>query len=121
MQISQINSAIDKRNKKCSQNPYKQLRDSNLAVLMNETYYRERVLDFFGIIIAAGIHGRFGSIWDNIKPEGQQEKVNHSNWMKQYQFQQICDMVSSMCALPEEKQNDDWWMISCCIGNFNQK
>jgi len=40
--------------------------------------------------------------------------------MKQYQFQQIRDMISNMWASPEEKQNDDWWMITWCITEFNQ-
>jgi len=29
-------------------------------------------------------------------------------------------MISNMWASPEEKQNDDWWMITRCITEFNQ-
>ena len=87
---------------------------------MKHITHRERVLDFFGIVIAARIHGRFGSVWDNIQSEGQQQKVNYLAYMKQYQFQQIRDVIPYMWASPEEKQNDDWWMINCCVEEFNK-
>jgi len=66
------------------------------------------------------VHGWYGSVWYHAKPEGQQSKVDYSNFMRQYQFQQICDVISNMWASPEEKQNDDWWIISHCIVEFNQ-
>jgi len=40
--------------------------------------------------------------------------------MKQYRFQQICNIISNIWASPEEKQNNDRWMISCCIDDFNK-
>jgi len=75
---------------------------------------------FFGILLAARVHGQYGSVWDHAKPKGQQSKVDYSNFMKQYRFQQIRDVIWNMWASPEEKRNDDWWIISHCIIEFNQ-
>jgi len=75
---------------------------------------------FFGILIAAHIHGRYGSVWDSGQPEGQRSMVNYAKYMKQYRFLQIWDIISNMWASPEEKHKDDWWLISCCIAEFNE-
>jgi len=75
---------------------------------------------FFGILIAARIHGRYGSVWDSGQPEGQRSMVNYAKYMKQYRFLQIRDIISNMWASPEEKHKDDWWLISHCIAEFNE-
>jgi len=77
-------------------------------------------LDFLGIIIAARVHGKYGSVWNTVELEGQRMKVNYAVCMKQYWFQQIRDVVSNMWACPEDKQDDDWWMISWNVTKFNE-
>ena len=58
---------------------------------------------FWGIILAARVHGRFGELWDHGQPERQQRKVDYGNFMKRYRFQQIREVISYMSASPDRQ------------------
>jgi len=40
--------------------------------------------------------------------------------MKWYCFQQIWEFIRYMWAIPEKKEEDDWWMIDLAINKFNK-
>jgi len=39
--------------------------------------------------------------------------------MKRYRFQQIREVIVHMWASPQQKEEDDWWMINLAIAEYN--
>jgi len=83
-QVSHINSINDKRNDENAAKIQISSLESQTQLCLQTRHVTEKEFwIFLGILIAAQIHGKYGSIWDNVEPGGQQTKVNYSAWMRQ--------------------------------------
>jgi len=119
-QIQRVNDIINKKNDENSAKIQKIGTNQQARLRMRIKHISEREFwIFWGIIVAACIHGRFGDLWDIGWLEGQRHKVDYSNFMKQYQFQQIWEAIVHMWASLDRKEDDNWWMISHTIDEFN--
>jgi len=56
---------------------------------------------FWGIMIAACIHGQKGNLWDADKPEGYRGKVNLSKYLSRKRFLSVTRKMAFVFAKPE--------------------
>jgi len=120
MQIRRVNDVISKKNDENSAKIRKIAHNQRARLRTRIRHISEREFwIFWGIILAARIHGRFGELWDQGQPEGQQHKVDYGHFMKRYRFQQIREVISHMWATPQSKEDNDWWMINLAVDEFN--
>jgi hypothetical protein len=75
---------------------------------------------WWGLILMARLEGRQGNLWDKHESEGMKAKVNLSEFMLEYRFNQIRGYIPFLWASNKRKQDGDpWWKFSEAIDEFN--
>jgi len=77
---------------------------------------------FWGIILAARIHGRKGDVWESTPEEGYPNFcVNMSEYMSKNQHLEIRSYIPHLWESEEKKeQGDAWWQFSNAVDLFNK-
>jgi Transposase IS4 len=75
---------------------------------------------WWGIVIAARIEGRTGTMCDRAGPEGYGEKVDMGKYMLEHRFKNIREFIPYLYADASGKENDPWWQFSKAVDDYNK-
>jgi len=77
---------------------------------------------FFGLMLAARLEGRVGTLWDTDtrSPDGILRNVNYSKHMSRTRFNEIRHYMAFLFADKSQKGKDDWWQVLGGIDGFNE-
>jgi hypothetical protein len=75
---------------------------------------------WWGIVIAARIEGRTGTMWDQTGPEGYGKKVDMGKYMLEHRFKKIQELIPYLFADESRKENDPWWQFSKAVNDYNK-
>ena len=116
LQLQRINQKIKEYNEQLKK---KRNRNGNRVHLVKTMSERE-FWYFWGLILAARVHGRKGELWDRKDPEGIRQRVDYSHILKEYRFDELKKFVPFMWARPELQDSDPWWQYSLAVKEFNE-
>lgn len=68
----------------------------------------------------ARLEGRKGDVWDTKEPEGYGRKVNMSQYMMKYRFEQIKSYIPFLFANEQRRGEDPWWQFSEAVEEYNK-
>ena len=81
-------------------------------------------LRFLALLIAASQHSKQGTrLWksgNDKKLEGFSKTVDFSDYMKEWRFKQLQQLIPEVMFDPSKKEEDDWWKFSTRVQNFNE-
>ena len=78
---------------------------------------------FFGVLLAARLEGKVGSMWENESTATDQmfsKVVNYTEYMSYTRFKDIRGVMSFVFQDKSKEGLDDWWMILGGINGFNE-
>ena len=78
-------------------------------------------LRFLALFIAASQYSKQGTrLWKSRKLEGFSETVVFSDYMKEWRFKQLLQLIPEVMFDHSKKEEGDWWKFSTRVQNFNE-
>ena len=112
--LSQLNDAITANNVERKKNFQKPIKRVN----------KYEYLRFLALFIAASQYSKQGTrLWksgNDKKLEGFSETVDFSDYMKEWRFKQLRQLIPEVMFDHSKKEEDDWWKFSTRVQNFNE-
>jgi len=77
---------------------------------------------FFGLMLAARLEGRVGTLWDSAsaEPPGILRRVDYTSHMTRTRFQEIRKYMEFVFADKTLKGKDDWWQVLGGVNGLNE-
>ena len=113
-QLSFMNGMIE--DKECAE------RDAGSSMKKMSLISEREFWIFFGLMLAARLEGRVGTLWDTDtkSPDGILRNVNYSKHMSRTRFNEIRHYMAFLFADKSQKGKDDWWQVLGGIDGFNE-
>ena len=74
---------------------------------------------FWGLIIVAQIMGRKEDLWDKIKPEGKEPRIDYLKHKSEMYHRDIRSFIPHHFADPTKKHAAPWWQITKLMNRYN--